>query len=116
MSFMVTAFVEEYFSLSVVSAWNDRNHARVAQISTKGVRIVTFIGQQISRAAQAADQGRGGGDVRHVSGGEGKPEWAAEDIGERMDLARLATAGEADRLLFFTPISGKGGTMCLHVS
>jgi hypothetical protein len=103
MSFTVTVFIERYLTRSVDATWNDRNHAGVAQVSAKGVRIITFIGQQISRAAQAAHQGRGGGDVRHVSGSEREPEWAPEDIRERMDLARLATAGEPDRLFFLPP-------------
>jgi hypothetical protein len=70
---------------------------------TKAIRVVTFISEQISGAAQAAQQGRGGCDVGHIAGGEHQGEWAAEDVGERMDLGRLAATRETDRLFFLPP-------------
>jgi hypothetical protein len=87
MSFAVAASIEGYFTLAVGWAWNDGNYYCGTQILTKSIRVVTFISQQTSgtaQAAQAAQQGRGGCDVGHVGGGENQGEWAAEDVGEPM--------------------------------
>ncbi len=74
---------------------------------TQGVGIISLIAQYISCAGKPAQQLWCGGDVGDVAGRELQDERAAKKVGERMNFARLAAAGEADGLFFDPPFPPK---------
>lgn len=80
-------------SLATALARDDRHDALRPQVGAQPVGIVALVGGQTSDPAGRFGQHHGRG--RHVAGVAGRQQQdagTAEDIGERVDLGRLAAA------------------------
>lgn len=107
MSLAVQGPVVEDLAFAVGSTGDDGDGSCFSQRSAQGVGVVALVGQDVASPGRAGEQGRGDGDVRDVAGREDQGKGAAGDVGEGVDLARLAAARRADTLDFGPPFPPK---------
>ena len=93
-------------SLAAALARDDRHDAASAQVSAQPIGVVALVGAQAADpAGRLGQDGRSGGDIAGVAGRQQEYAGPAEDIGERMDLGRLAAARRPDGLGLRPPFS-----------
>jgi hypothetical protein len=88
-------------------ARDDWHGPGLAQCSAKGVGVISLVGQDVASAAGAGQERWRDGDVGDVAGCESQRDGAADDVGEGVDLGRLAAARGADRLSTRPPFPPK---------
>ena len=88
-------------------AGDDRHGAGLAERAAQAVGVVALVRQNVAGAAGAGQELRCDGDVRDVPRRELQREGSADDVGENVDLGRLAAARGADRLSFGPPFPPK---------
>lgn len=101
----VAALVVADLPLSAALARDDGRDACLPQIGAQPVGVVAFVGGQTADAAGRL--GQYGWRGRHVAGvawRQQKDAGATEDVGERVDLGRLAAARRADGLRASPPL------------
>ena len=107
MSLAVSGLVIDDLALAVVASWDDRLSSGLAQRSSQSIGVVTLVSQDVTGVGRAGEQGRSDGDVGDVAGREDQGEGASDDVGEGVDLARLAAARRADALRASPPFPPK---------
>ena len=104
-AFAVTAPVVADLPLAAALARDDRRDALLPQVGAQPIGIVAFVGGQAADAPGGLGQHRwGGGHVAGVARRQQEDAGAAEHVGERVDLGRLAAAGRADGLRLGPPL------------
>ena len=104
-AFPIAALVVADPLLPNALARDDRRDALRAQVSAQPVGVVALVGGQAAVPAGCLGQhGWGGGDVGGVARRQQEDAGPAEDIGERVDLGRLAAARGADALRLRSPL------------
>ena len=104
-AFAVAAFVVADLPLAAVLAGDDRRDAFFPQVGPEPVGVVALVGGQATDpTGSLGEYGWGGGDVAGVARRQQKDAWAAEDIGEGVDLGRLAATRRADALRTSPPL------------
>ncbi len=103
MAIAVSAPVVGDLLLAGDPSWDHRRGAGLAQRPAQGVGVVSLVGQDVAGAAGAGEELRRDRDVGDVAGRQRQRKGAADDVGEGVDLGRLAAARGADRLNFRPP-------------
>ena len=104
-AFAVAALVVADRPLAAALAWNDRRDALFPQVGPEPVGVVALVGGQATDpTGSLGEHGWGGGDVAGIAQRQQEDAGAAEDIGEDVDLGRLAPAGRADALRTSPPL------------
>lgn len=98
MSFFVSGLVVDNGSLSIGPAGDDGNGPGLAQRTSQTVGVISFVSKDVAGVGSAGEQGRSDGDVGDVSWCQDQGEGTSDDVGEGVNLGRLATARRADAL------------------
>ena len=94
-------------AFAVSSPRNDGNHSCVTGRAAQPVGIIAFVGEKITHSVSTFEERGRCFYVADVASGQHQRIGAADDIGERMDLGRPATARPTDRLDLAPPFPSK---------
>lgn len=104
-AFAVAALVVADLPLAAALAWDDRRDALSPQVGSEPIGVVALVGGQATDpTGSLSEHGWGGGNVAGVARRQQEDAGAAEDIGEDVDLGRLAPARRADALRTSPPL------------
>lgn len=98
MAVSVAGHVVGDLSLSVGSTWNDRHSSGLTQHPSQRSGVIALVGQHVACAPGAGQQTRRDRDVGDVAGRQDQCEGASDDVGEGVDLGRLAAPRRPDPL------------------